>query len=436
MIRKAAQLLGLLGYPLLILAGLSVFPPKGPLSADGGFTPAVAAMVGVFLVWLHLLAARGFRKLPFWCSALGGSILAVTAVSPSGTGGHDGVILLVAIGLLLTARVVMSLSRVNSRRFIPVAAVLAAAALVVPMAVDIPLSEDSPDLVYQNELKDLLALLHPGHRRFAPEAEEYVENMVQDGELEREEQEKRIEELNRRIEDLESEILRFEEAEQRRSRLDGEIERLRRLVEEAPEPERLPEAADLEMVTSYIEAVRPDVPMVRDFAVRLASAHPGSYYRSAADMDQAIPGETGIRQVVAIHTYLMEEWKYINDSLFISGDYYSPADRTISLGFAGDCDDFAILMASCVEAVGGMARIMHGTCTDGAHAWCEVYIGDGRAWKDTLAVLGRIFPGRRISYLVPGGGGGYWLCLDWEIGVYSCGNEAATAYESTRRYRS
>ena len=32
-------------------------------------------------------------------------------------------------------------------------------------------------------------------------------------------------------------------------------------------------------------------------------------------------------------------------------------------------------MASCIESIGGVARIMYGRCDAFAHAWTEVYVG-------------------------------------------------------------
>lgn len=435
MLRRAARLTSLAGFPLLILSAAAAFSQEVPLPAGGRFTPAVILLGGLFLVWVHLAAARGFRRLPFWFCTAAGSFLVVSVPAGLGISGHDGVTLLTGAGLLLAARAVMGLRRVYPRRCITVTAVCTLAALLLPALADLPAAGDR-DLAYRGELDDLMTLLHPAAGRFREEAENYVEELAKDEDLLREEQERRIEELNRRIETLEGDLMRFEEVEREREQYAEEADRLRKLLEDAVMAEEgLPEADDLAMVTTYREAVRPEVPLVRDFAVTLASSNPGSYYRSSADMLRAVPGEAGVRQAAAIHRYILGQWKYVNDPLVISTDYYSPADRTIAAGLAGDCDDFAILLASCIEAVGGRARIMHGSCSDGGHAWCEVFIGDKKAWREALAVIHRLYPGRRISFLSPGPGQDYWLCLDWEIGIYSCGGSPTAAYESGWGYR-
>ncbi|MCK5675323.1 MAG: hypothetical protein KAH95_18215, partial [Spirochaetales bacterium] len=90
-------------------------------------------------------------------------------------------------------------------------------------------------------------------------------------------------------------------------------------------------------------------------------------------------------------------------------------------------DDFAILLASSIEAIGGKARILGGDCNSGTHAWAEVYIGSSDAWKDTLNILKTSYPGISVSYI---DGESYWLSLDWQIGAYSCGNNPVLLYES------
>ncbi|MCK5737357.1 MAG: hypothetical protein KAH21_12805, partial [Spirochaetaceae bacterium] len=176
---------------------------------------------------------------------------------------------------------------------------------------------------------------------------------------------------------------------------------------------------------------RPDIPMVRDFAAALASEHPGSYYREKNYGDSS-PGSIGVKQIITIHRYISSEWKYVNDPMFVNQDYYSPAHRTLAAGLAGDCDDYAVLMAASIEAVGGKTRIMAGSCAEGGHAWPEVYIGAKDAWKEALREIGLVYPGRTIQYLTDGSGK-YWLTLDWQLGRYSCGSNAHVIYQSDRR---
>ena len=184
-------------------------------------------------------------------------------------------------------------------------------------------------------------------------------------------------------------------------------------------------------MTTYPLAVRPETPCVRDFAVSLASAHPGPYSQGGYPFT---PGPEGMRQIFILHRYVSSQWKYITDPLFTDRDYYSSADRTLALGFAGDCDDFAILMASLIEAVGGRTRILHGSCSGGLHAWAEVYIGSEANWKRMMGELQAFAPGSFIRKVLLDDRGDYWLSLDWRLGSYSCGGSPRLMYESSYRY--
>ena len=426
---------GWAGFLLLAVTALRAFPPISTVLNTGllqTVSPLITAGLGLLLVLLRLMTCPGYRRFPFWLAVITGSGLICAPLA--GTAGflHGGVLILTGTGLLLAGRVVMRLRNINSGWFSASVAACTFVSLFLPLFMELPSAGESADQGDNGELEDLLELLRPAPEGYDENLAEYVEELVMDERLSREEQEHAIEELNERIEELEGDLRRFESARDEQEMLVSENARLRELLEQ--EKAERPEADDLEMVTSYREAVRPAVPLVRDFAVNLASVCPGSYYRSPEDAARAVPGKTGVLQVAAIHRYVFGEWKYVNDSLVIPGEYYSPADRTIALGLAGDCDDFAILLASCVEAIRGRARIMHGRCSDGGHAWCEMYIGDERAWNEAIGTVKGLFPGRRISWIVPGRGQGYWLCLDWEIGVYFCGRSPVVAYASKGGY--
>ncbi|HEC62185.1 MAG TPA: hypothetical protein ENI27_08030 [bacterium] len=129
------------------------------------------------------------------------------------------------------------------------------------------------------------------------------------------------------------------------------------------------------------------------------------------------------------------DWSYISDPLVMRDEYYSSADRTIAVGFAGDCDDFAILMASCIEAIGGVTRIMEGDCGDIGHAWCEVMIGGEPEWEAALSIIRRFYHSRfkNIEGWIDAEGY-HWLSLDWRLGEYSCSDESPQiAYLSQSR---
>ncbi len=118
---------------------------------------------------------------------------------------------------------------------------------------------------------------------------------------------------------------------------------------------------------------------------------------------------------------MFSNWKYISDPTILRDDYYSKADRTIAIGLAGDCDDFSVLTASCVESIGGIARIMGGFCEGGGHAWCEVFIGSEEHFDKATSYI-RDFYNDKNKTIIPAidTNGFYWLSLDWNLGEFTC----------------
>lgn len=57
----------------------------------------------------------------------------------------------------------------------------------------------------------------------------------------------------------------------------------------------------------------------------------------------------------SVFKYIRSEWKYVQDPR--ENDHFAKASESLN-SMAGDCDDYAILMAACIKAVGGNARIV------------------------------------------------------------------------------
>lgn len=477
-LRVTLQLIsGLSALLLLAAAALSAFPdltaalslPGDPLvlvlapaQESPAASPAVWALLGLAAAWSHLATGRGYRRLPFWAAALGGTLVIAYVVggpfAPFEAGAvviHDGIALLAGLWLLLAARVVMSRRELRVRRFL--VSSLGGAILVVVLSVFATVAgvpAEQP-VSYRGEVDALLARFDLDGRQDDGRGEDtkpddgarlndeadleeqlrpYLDEIARDRSLAWQEQEELVAELKGRIQDLEKDLGRFEELREENSNRGETIARLEERIEllekGAPDPD------DLQKVSSYRQAVRPSVPLVRDFALEIAAEQPGAYYPDGTAGTAArpeAPSTTGLSQVLEIHAYVAGKWRYVTDPLFDRSDYYSPADRTIAAGLAGDCDDFAVLLASAVEAIGGHARILHGTCPGSAHAWTEVYVGSAADWKRARGLLSRRFTGRRISYIRPSNPNDYWLSLDWQVGTYSCGEEPTVIYQSGRR---
>jgi len=147
-------------------------------------------------------------------------------------------------------------------------------------------------------------------------------------------------------------------------------------------------------------------PITRGFALHLASAYPGEY---------------NIDQVCKVYEYIYKNWKYVSDPRGM--DYYSKASLTIKNNLSGDCDDFAILLATVIESIGGKTRISSAvdTTNANAHAFAEVYFEeDPKIIADRINYhfqnfFQKLFGISRIKgiYFTPDDKKGIWLNLDW-----------------------
>ena len=114
-----------------------------------------------------------------------------------------------------------------------------------------------------------------------------------------------------------------------------------------------------EIAKKYAKAIDYTNPTTRDFAIQLAALCPGEY---------------SICQICKIYDYLYKNWRYVNDPKGF--EYVSPASRTIKANLAGDCDDYAVLMAAMIAGIGGTSRVILAWNNDSGHAYAEVYMGD------------------------------------------------------------
>lgn len=104
-------------------------------------------------------------------------------------------------------------------------------------------------------------------------------------------------------------------------------------------------------------AIDPTDPATRNAAVRVAAEDEGTFR---------------VEQVARIWSHVRGRWRYVNDP---HGDeFFASASQTIENDYAGDCDDFATLLAAMVESIGGQARIVMLDGDQGGHAYAEVCI--------------------------------------------------------------
>ncbi len=157
-------------------------------------------------------------------------------------------------------------------------------------------------------------------------------------------------------------------------------------------------------------AVDPENTLTRNTAVEVAADAPGPY---------------NIDQICYIYKYLRDNWEYVSDPRGI--DYISSGNNTIkvaekiaarqnkSVAGAGDCDDYAVLTASLIEAIGGATRVVLAHGEGQGHVYTEVYLGsiNTNSTKAILNLLRNKFNCDLVYGHLADENKSFWLNLDW-----------------------
>ena len=117
-----------------------------------------------------------------------------------------------------------------------------------------------------------------------------------------------------------------------------------------------------------------------------------------------------LEQIFAMKEYVFKKWHYVFDPS-LNVDTWRSAEATISLKYkgiySGDCDDFAILMASFARQIGLVARVVGAFDNKGnGHAFAEFFIS--KDFDSKLLLRGQDC---RID------SNGKWVSLDWFKGA-------------------
>lgn len=187
----------------------------------------------------------------------------------------------------------------------------------------------------------------------------------------------------------------------------------RRLVEGIPSTEdgaSSPQEASIRVhtVDDVVGAMDATSSVTRNAAVRIASQEEGPYR---------------VEQVARLWSHVRSNWRYVNDPR--GSEYFASAAESIENDYAGDCDDFAIVLVAMVTAIGGEARLVMMDGPQGGHAYAEACVHSSsddvrdrlarhyRRHRDTKLGRQRI---RSIHYR-PSESCEVWLNLDWNAGV-------------------
>jgi len=119
--------------------------------------------------------------------------------------------------------------------------------------------------------------------------------------------------------------------------------------------------------------------------------------------------DSQIEQILAMQNYIQVNWHYIFDPK-TGSDTWRSAEATLSLKYqgkySGDCDDFAILLASMARQIGLESRMVGGYDNNEGHAFAEFLVPEKYLSKVNLFELDY-----RKDYK------GLWISLDWFKGT-------------------
>mgnify|MGYP000162105127 CR=1 FL=1 len=140
--------------------------------------------------------------------------------------------------------------------------------------------------------------------------------------------------------------------------------------------------------------------------------------------DASLAPDSRIPQFFSIFKEIKNRWIYVYDPK--NSEYFAKASQTIQYlnaddKFKGDCDDYSILMAASIKAVGGEVRLVKTTVPDGdrnvGHLYPEVKVGSRKDLETIIYLIKNIyFPkeskGKKIHYYIDEKGD-VWLNFDY-----------------------
>ena len=128
-------------------------------------------------------------------------------------------------------------------------------------------------------------------------------------------------------------------------------------------------------------------PIVVQFARNMATTNFVEY--------KGLISDTRVLQYFSIFKEVKSRWVYVYDPM--GEDFYSSAsENIINLAhndrFKGDCDDYSIMIAACIRAIGGevrlvRTRVMQRNGTSIGHMYPEVKVGDKKELENIAHVI-------------------------------------------------
>lgn len=154
--------------------------------------------------------------------------------------------------------------------------------------------------------------------------------------------------------------------------------------------------------SKIIKASEYDNPAVRNFALLATTKH-FTKIKSYHEYRQII-------QSLAIFKEIRSRWNYVNDPK--GREYIATASESL-LHFSGDCDDYSVLMAACIRAIGGTPRFIHTK----EHMYPEMLIDNKANLEQVIYLIKEVLfkeesQGKEINYHIDERGQ-IWLNLDY-----------------------
>lgn len=165
--------------------------------------------------------------------------------------------------------------------------------------------------------------------------------------------------------------------------------------------------------------------MIREEISSKVNSDNRSIRTESLELIGTIPGDRSIARICAIYDCVAGKgnWNYVSDVKlrddFQFSNYSLELGQKDGLLGKGDCDDFAILLAGLIEAIGATSRIIIAYGQDGAHAYTEVYLGNDSIYSGNVS---RMIRWLQYNYNINNiychrddESGDVWLNLDWQV---------------------
>jgi hypothetical protein len=138
------------------------------------------------------------------------------------------------------------------------------------------------------------------------------------------------------------------------------------------------------------EAINFKDPILRNFAASIA-------IKNFSEQNHLAHNRKWV-QFFSVFKEVYGKWNYVYDP--IEDDYYASATETMQQLyddnlFKGDCDDYSIMMAACIKAIGGEVRVVRTVLEQNGkrvgHMYPEVKFGDEKDLETVVYLIKNVF---------------------------------------------